>query len=88
MTQEQKDWYNYGRFKAAWLAIRKLEPGDERLLTQTLWDARKKAYRWLYRNVCEKCKHYTQGKKDVLCISCVNSDFKYECYDDNWEPID
>ena len=79
MTQEQKDWYNYGRLKAAWLAVRELEPGEEHILTPTLWDARRKAYRWNVKHTCENCKYF--DKADFTgCYACNSGA--------NWEPID
>lgn len=79
MTQEQKDWYDYGRKKAAWLIAKELEPGSEREITQIAWDARKKAHRWNVKRTCENCKHF--DKADFTgCYACNSGA--------NWEPID
>lgn len=93
MTQEQKDWYNYGRLKAAWLSIRELEPGNERILTQALWDARRKAYSWRTRGDCNYCKHCPEDGDNMktwadACFSCLYNEriFPEAIEADNWEP--
>lgn len=80
MTDEQKDWYDYGRKKAAWFAIRRLDPGNERILTQVVWDARKKAYRWLDKYKCECCIHFDEEWDGSPCPWCNSGQ------NDNWQP--
>ena len=58
MTQEQKDWFDYGRKKAAWLIAKSLEPGSEREITQIAWDARRKAHRWNKKGTCKDCAEF------------------------------
>lgn len=58
MTEEQKDWFDYGRKKAGWLIAKKLEPGREREITQIVWDARKKAHRWNKKGTCKDCAEF------------------------------
>ena len=69
MTQEQKDWYDYGRKKAAWLIAKELEPGSEREITQIAWDARRKAYRWRNCGYCDYCKHCPEDGDNMKTLA-------------------
>lgn len=80
MTKEQKEWFDYGRKKAAWLIAKELEPGSEREITQIAWDARKKAHRWLHKNECEHCKHFEEEWDGSDCPFCSACEKNY------WEP--
>lgn len=72
MTEEQKDWFEYGRLKAGWLIAKKLDPGEERTLTPFVWAARKKAHRWLHTN-CDNCKFSELDVNQYPCISCFGT---------------
>ena len=74
MTQEQKDWYDYGRKKAAWLIAKELDPGSEREIAQIAWDARRKAYRWQNRGDCDYCKHSPEGGDNMKTWANADND--------------
>ncbi len=77
MTQEQKDWYEYGIKKYFYLALKVMNDPQYRILAQRAWDARKKAYRWLDKGNCEKCRYFH-----------YNYDGCMDCGECNWEPKD
>lgn len=80
MTEEQKDWYDYGIKKYFYFAMKVLNDPQYRMLAQRAWDARKKAHRWLGKNKCECCKHYEEEWDGSDCPFCNGGENNY------WEP--
>ena len=82
MTEEQKDWYDYGIKKYFYFAMKVLNDPQYRMLAQRAWDARKRAHRWLHRGNCELCRRsYTS-----FCYNCIHDVDELDCIYDNWEP--
>lgn len=65
MTQEQKDWYEYGKLMCAYKYVKQEEPDSVHLIIPMVWDARKKAHRWLKKGVCHQCAEFTPYSEDA-----------------------
>lgn len=82
MTQEQKDWYEYGRIITGYFACKSMGEPKNPAFIQAVWDARKKAHRWLGKNKCEHCKHGEEEYDGSVCPFCNAGENNY------WEPKD
>lgn len=95
MTEEQKDWYEYGLKKYLYFALKVMNDPQYKKLAQRAWDARRKAHRWFHRGDCSKCRHCPASFADRKtwvdeCYSCLYNDFIYDeaVEADRWEPKD
>lgn len=65
MTQEQKDWYEYGRIHTGYFACKSMGEPKNPAFIQAVWDARKKAHRWNKKGVCHQCAEFTPYSEDA-----------------------
>lgn len=81
MTQEQKDWFEYGKLMCAYKYVKQEEPESVHLIIPIVWDARKKAHRWLHTS-CETCKFSEFHEWEFPCGDCFGSRGYWEPKDD------
>ena len=80
MTQEQKDWFEYGRALNVYFALKTLNDPNYREFAKRAWDARRKAYSW-NNTSCDNCKFCDLDSHEFPCRHCFGED-------GYWEPKD
>ena len=72
MTEEQKDWFEYGKLMCAYKYVRQEEPESVHLIIPIVWAARKKAHRWLDSG-CDNCKFSELKESEFPCGFCTGN---------------
>lgn len=78
MTEEQKDWFDYGKLMCAYKYVKQEEPESVHLIIPLVWAARKKAHRWLHGR-CSTCKFSELDVDEYPCVCCYGTR-------GHWEP--